>query len=401
MAKKFLTNLDLAKNQILNVAIQNLASAPSSPVTGQIYYNTMDSRMYFFDGFGWVDMSGDLQDVLGGSGLTASTSNDVVTLDINVDNATIEIDMDILRVKDLGITSSKIADGAITTMKINGNAVTLDKIQQIAGLRLIGNSTNSYSNVEEIEIYNDSTFTSPIGIQIPTASAVKMYIDTNIGSLGNLEGGWMASGGFPTGSTPNMGTKKGDYWYCTYAGIVDGVAFNVGDVLIAKIDNASNMFVMDWIQLEVNRDQATIFTLGLVYLAQDIDVQTGTDTTKAVTSAGLASRTSTESRTGIAAIATQMDVNMGSDDNKIVTPLKLKTLLDNRTGGYSQTINASASMIYTITHNLGTKDVIVNVYEEMSGDEVIVDITRNTTNSIYVIFGNIPSSNMYRVVVKK
>jgi hypothetical protein len=97
MAKKFLTNLDLAKNQILNVAIQNLASAPSSPVTGQIYYNTVDARIYFWDSSQWVDMSGDLQDVIGGAGLSATSSNDVVTLDVNVDNVTIEINADTLR----------------------------------------------------------------------------------------------------------------------------------------------------------------------------------------------------------------------------------------------------------------------------------------------------------------
>ena len=73
MAKKFLTNLDLAKNQILNVALQNLATAPSSPVTGQIYYNTADARVYFWDSSAWIDMSGDIQALLGGSGLTAPT----------------------------------------------------------------------------------------------------------------------------------------------------------------------------------------------------------------------------------------------------------------------------------------------------------------------------------------
>ena len=73
MSKKVLTSLDFSKNQILNVALQNLATAPSSPVVGQIYYNTADARVYFWDGTAWIDMSGDIQDVLGGAGLTAST----------------------------------------------------------------------------------------------------------------------------------------------------------------------------------------------------------------------------------------------------------------------------------------------------------------------------------------
>lgn len=85
MAKKFLTNLDLAKNQILNVALQNLGSAPASPVAGQIYFNTTDVRIYFWDGTAWVDVSGDLRSVIGGSGLTATytADGDEVTLDVN------------------------------------------------------------------------------------------------------------------------------------------------------------------------------------------------------------------------------------------------------------------------------------------------------------------------------
>ena len=131
MSKKFLTNLDLTKNQILNVALQNLAAAPSAPVTGQIYYNTVDASIYFWDGTKWVGISGDITEVLAGAGLIGGGASGSVTLDVNVDNATIEISSDAIRVKDLGITTGKLADSAVTTVKINANAVTLAKFQQI------------------------------------------------------------------------------------------------------------------------------------------------------------------------------------------------------------------------------------------------------------------------------
>lgn len=51
---KFLTNLDLNRNELQNAVIQNLSTAPSNPKTGQIYYNTVDKLLYQYDGTNWV-----------------------------------------------------------------------------------------------------------------------------------------------------------------------------------------------------------------------------------------------------------------------------------------------------------------------------------------------------------
>jgi hypothetical protein len=53
---KFLTNLDLSKNELQNARIQNLATAPANPVEGQIYFNSTDKKFYGYNGTGWVDL---------------------------------------------------------------------------------------------------------------------------------------------------------------------------------------------------------------------------------------------------------------------------------------------------------------------------------------------------------
>lgn len=50
---KYLTNLDLNKNELQNVVIQTLATAPSSGKLGQIYYNSTDKVLYQHDGTAW------------------------------------------------------------------------------------------------------------------------------------------------------------------------------------------------------------------------------------------------------------------------------------------------------------------------------------------------------------
>src|SRR3954452_18816539 len=65
MAIPYASALNLAKNELQNAVLQVLSSAPSSPVEGQMYYNSTDQTAYIPKSGAWLDMG-----VQGGAGAT-------------------------------------------------------------------------------------------------------------------------------------------------------------------------------------------------------------------------------------------------------------------------------------------------------------------------------------------
>lgn len=54
---------------------------------------------------------------------------------------------------------------------------------------------------------------------------------------------------------------------------------------------------------------------------------------------------------------------------------------------------------FTITHNLGTEDVTVSVYDTVTKEVVITDVTNFTTNTVKIGFAEAPADGAYRVVI--
>ena len=76
---KYLSNINLLQNELQNARIQNLGTAPSSPVKGQIYFNTVSNELVIYNGTAW-DIVG--KEFTGGTYITVDGTT------INHDNTT-------------------------------------------------------------------------------------------------------------------------------------------------------------------------------------------------------------------------------------------------------------------------------------------------------------------------
>ena len=115
---------------------------------------------------------------IAGLGLSQAVGGE---LDVNVDNSTLEINSDTLRIKndgvttvkildqnvttskinDLAVTTAKINDGAVTTVKVLDNNITNAKLAQMPALTVKANITGGTANAADVAISslfsNDTT----------------------------------------------------------------------------------------------------------------------------------------------------------------------------------------------------------------------------------------------------
>lgn len=134
--------LDFAKYEARNIRGHQLGTAPSTPVTGQLYYNTGDNTLYWWDGSAWVSARG------GVSAVPPATTGALGTIQLAGDLAGTA-------------TSPQIAAGVITDADVN--ATNKDGAVGTASMRTLG------VGAQQAAPGNDSRFTDA---RAPTAHHV-------------------------------------------------------------------------------------------------------------------------------------------------------------------------------------------------------------------------------------
>lgn len=244
-------------------------------------------------------------------------------------------------------------------------------------------------------------------LTLPTSGTVKDYVDSLLGANDAMvfkgtvgTGGTLALAAFNSLATYNAGWT---YKVIT-AGTYRGNVCEIGDMLIATVDRAGTGAVnADWVVVQTNIDGAVV-TSDLSPTTGEVAVFDGT-TGKIIKGSGVTFDNVNE-------IAGNQVYDKISVTNGLVTAIRSRALTPASIAAapashthaaymqrYIETI-AGGSTSEAVVHNLGTTDVIVEVYEAASPyAKVYPDIEHTSSTTITLKFATAPAAGQYKVVV--
>ena len=353
MARKFLVSVDLNKNELLNARIQNLGAAPSNPVSGQIYYNTGTNILYFYNGTEWTPASGStevIQDIIGstvvgGTGLTATYNDTAGTHTI--------------RLNDTAVTAGSYGSSASIpsfTVDAQGRLTSASETSiPDPVITLSGDVTGSatMTNLGDVTI---TTTIEPNSVALGT-DTTGSYVSTISGTSGEITvSGSGSESAAVTIGLPDDVTVTGNL---SIGGNLD-VQGSINSISTTEVNIVDNKVV-----LNTNVTGAPSADAGIkVNRGTSADVELLWNET-----------------------ADQWTLtNDGTNYHEI-------------TRKYKTTLNTSATS-YTLTHNLGTKDVVTSIYEVAAPyAEILADVEHTSDSDVTIKFAVAPASGEYRVVV--
>jgi len=425
MAIPFLNNLDITDNQLLNAKLHVTPTAPTA-AAGQIYFDSTTSpssnltAKYYSNGADqWVSLKEyTFPTVAKADGyitstITGTTPKPIVKFNLNAtgtaDNTTylrgdnqwepisgipgtytwsIQGDSGGPTAVASGDTID-FAGGTNVTTALSGTTLTINSTDQFVGT-LTGIGAGDYISIDNstpaVPIVNalgteaatpsklvarDANgygyVVTPASGDSTTKIATTAFVQSSLTGLLEFKGGFNAStgaivgGGNLTSGGSRVAIEVGDYYVVTVAGDFFGntaTPLTPGDSVIVQTAAAAGASVEgDFIVVQSDTDLATLATVGIG------NVNAGTGISVAYAS-GTATVTNTQT---------------------------------NSANTYAETITDTD---LTIDHNLGTKDVIVQLYDITTDETVYADVERISTSRIGVTFSATPTNDV-RVLVQK
>lgn len=488
MSRNFLTSINLNKNQLLNAAIQSLSTAPSSPVAGQIYFDTDTKQLTLWDSTAWVSLAvgGTLEEAIDAlttddieegttnlyftdsRALTATASAydaagaaSTVAGDLTThisDTTTHGVVGDIVGTSDSQSLSNKTIAGGLlfgtNTSEISDADGTLE-VYASQTLNLISNSGDIVLNADG-SVYKNS---NSAGNELVTQTVLNSFIGDNTvtGATGDTitdrittaaSGALSDAQAYADGLVQGLNVKDSvrvasstdiDIANATE---IDGVTLASGDrvLLYGQSTAAENGIYVFTTSLARAEDQATVDKGDYVLVTNGTHAATGwiatsatawtqfsaaneytagdgIDITTNAISVALDGASLSVSSSGLRAQVAEggglnIDATYGLyaqlGDGLITDTMTGDIVFDTANGygvrKYSAANTAltatSGSVSWTVTHNLGTRNVTVQVFDLATYEQVEVDVARTSTSVVTLSWvSEDVSADAYQVVV--
>lgn len=360
---KHLVNIDLNKNELQNARIQNLASAPSSPVTGQVYYDTTNNAQYTWNGTAWIPS--DATKVSNGSIPLAKLATDPLA-----------------RANHTGTqTASTISDFS-TAVRTN----TLNQMATPTADVAMGNFKLT-------------------GVASPTAgtdAANKQYVDDKVAGVSWKDEVRVA--------TVAAGTLASSF---ANGSVVDTVTLVTGDRILLKDQSTQSENGIYTVNASgaptraTDADSAADIVGAAVFVSNGtlagtrwVSNTSGTITlgSTAITFVQFGGGSTYTAGNGLTLSATDFNVGAGNGISVSADAVAIDPAVVVRK--YAATVGDGSATSITVTHNLNNQDAQVVVRDAATNNKVICDIQNNGVNTVVLSFAVAPALNSLRVSVQ-
>ncbi len=432
MARLFVTDINLNKNELQNARIQNLSTAPSAPVTGQVYYNTTDNILYFWNGTEFIPTSGSLEviqdainsTIVAGVGLdkTYNDGGNTYTLDIDSTVATLTgaqtLTNKTLTSPVLGGTTTTASgnlvvkpatnilevqgDGAAVVGQLQLNCHVNSHGQKIASQPHSQNATNTLKLPGGTAIGNaDAVLVSDTGTQTLTNKTLTSPVVTGLDATTTDKGlasfataDFTVVSGAVTINNVNLGTQTTGDYVANIQGTAsevtvsptsgEGTSVTIGlpdDVAITNNLTVGGNLTVNGTVTAVNTETTT--------LNDNIIVLNNNEAGTPSQNAGLEVERGTSANVSI----------LWNESSDQWTASNNGTDYHAITRKFSSTIGNGSLTQIPVTHNLDTRTVTVEVYDSATYNTVECDVVRTSTTVVTLGFTVAPAAGAYTVVI--
>lgn len=408
MAFDLLTNLDMHKNQLLNALLQLLSADPGSPTEGLVYHNNTDHCVHFYNGTAWIVL-GRLDQLTAPAADVAMNSHKITGL-AAPGSGTDAVNRDYVLGRTVNDLTAPSADFAMNNHKITGLATPTDATDAatrgyVLGLKvtdLTAPSTDWSVNSHKITSLSDGTGANDAVNKGQLDAAVAGY-------------SWKSS---VRAATTVTGTLASSF---ANGQVIDTVTLATGDRILIKNQDTGSENGIYVVAASGAPTRATDFDSAAEALGAAVFIREGgqqdtawvcTNNTitlgsTALTFAQFTGGSLPTAGAGLTITGPTLDVIAGATPGTAGPGGGLKVNVDDvvidtdvvvRKKAYDVGDNSSTSI--TLTHNLGTQDVTVSVYDKSSPyAEVHPEVRHATTNTVILVFAVAPTTAQYRAVI--